>query len=103
MGFRPHRTGEDIEHGPALSAAIIQDRCPAAVVRGLLVGQLVSVWTGKALRMERPLQVLVALLLAEQLVNWKADHPTVSGTISRNVSGEFTPSRKERLFSPELT
>ena len=51
-----------------------------------------AVWTGKSLRMERPLQVLIAFLLTEKLVDGKSDHPNTWGTISWNTP--FWPLQK---------
>jgi hypothetical protein len=62
-------------------------------MRGLIIRQFMSVQTRKSLRMERPLQVLVAFLLAEQLVNRKSNHPDVSSVVFWNMPGKFVPSR----------
>jgi hypothetical protein len=42
-------------------------------MRCLLGRKHMAVWAGTPLRMERPLQVLIAFLLAEKLVNGKSD------------------------------
>ena len=51
-----------------------------------------AVWTGKALRMERPLQVLIAFLLTEKLVDGKSDHRNTWDAISWNTP--FWPLQK---------
>ncbi len=62
-----------------------------------------TVWIGKALRMERLLQALVALLLAEKFVNWKPDHPDAGEAVSWNRPGMYLQNARSRLSSSDLT
>ena len=74
MGPRPYRVGEDIEHRPALPAAVVHDWLSSAVMRSLVTREFVTVRAGKPLWMKRPFQILVAFLLTKKLVDGKPDH-----------------------------
>ncbi|PSQ83278.1 MAG: hypothetical protein BRD44_05080 [Bacteroidetes bacterium QS_7_67_15] len=74
---REDRTGEYIEDGAALVAAVAYHRgAPLRpFVRGLAVGQLVALWAAQALlRMQKLYQETVALLFVKQIVDWELEH-----------------------------
>jgi hypothetical protein len=52
--------------------------------------------------MERPLQILIAFLLAEKLVDGKSDHGNTWNAISRNTPLDLLQNAWPRLFSSEL-
>ena len=84
--FRPHRVGEDVEHRSTLPTPIVYDWGPTAIMRCLIGRKLMAVWAGKPLRMKRPLQVLIAFLLTEKLIDGKPDHGNTWRRISWNTS-----------------
>jgi hypothetical protein len=78
---REDRTGEYIEDGAALVAAVAYHRgAPLRLfVRGLAVGQLVALWAAQALRMQKLYQEAVALLFVKQIVDWELEHGSKEG------------------------
>ena len=70
-------------------------------MRCLIGKRLMAVWAGKPLRMKRPLQVLIAFLLTEKLIDGKPDHGnTWRPTFLEHVVLAFTKTRGQDCLAP---
>ena len=78
--LRPERAGEQVEDGATGRTAVIQDRRPMAVMRGLIRGQGMPMRTAQAVRMQDAHQKVVAGLFIQHIVERKVQPPCSSLT-----------------------